>query len=256
MIELFHWEPVSHSAQVLICLNEIGIDFRSNYVDLLDFEQFTDNYLALNPFGQVPLLRDRSLSITESSLINEYLVESNPAAGLAPSGPLGWYQTQAWLKFVDYNLSSSVGTLGCRRYLVPHLRQFDHGKLTEKIESIPVAERRAGWQLAAADAYTDDMIRNCERKVRLVIERMEAVLADAEWLVSGRYSIADINTFTMVSALRDLTPDIVNAVDSPNTIGWLDRICQRPAVVRALTKNVKHEMGKIYAPGPEHSRWG
>ena len=46
MIELYHWEPVSHSARVLICLNEIGVEFESHYVDLLEFEQFSKEFLA------------------------------------------------------------------------------------------------------------------------------------------------------------------------------------------------------------------
>lgn len=256
MLELFHWEPVGHSARVLICLHEAGAEFKSRYVDLLAFEQFSDDFLAMNPMGQVPVLRADHVVMTESSLINEYLAESHPHAGLAASDPLGWYKTQTWSKYVDYNLGSSLATLGCRKHLVPMLKKQDKKKLRKKIEAIPVPERRPGWQLAADDAYTDDMLKNSERKLKLVIERMEKILADAEWLAGTRYSIADIDTFALLRSLKDLAPHIVNDNDAPATLDWLGRISERPAVREALTKYSKLEPGTAFAPGPEHSRWG
>jgi GSH-dependent disulfide-bond oxidoreductase len=253
MLELLHWKPVSHSAKVLICLHETGVEFESRFVDLLAFEQFADAFLDLNPLGQVPVLRVDGEVLSESSLINEYLAESYPDAGLAPTDPLGWYQCQAWSKFIDYNLSSAAATLGCQKYLAPLLARRERGALLASIEAIPVAERRAGWRDAARNAYGDDVIANSERKVRLVLERMESVLDDAKWLVAGRYSIADINTFAMLDTLRDIVPQLVNRDVAPKSMQWLQRIAARPAVAAALSG-----YGEVagFAPGPEHSRWG
>ncbi|MCI0516553.1 MAG: hypothetical protein L0Y45_01840 [Woeseiaceae bacterium] len=49
--ELYHWEPVGHSLQVLICLHEIGDSYRTHHVDALKFEQFSADFLKLNPLG-------------------------------------------------------------------------------------------------------------------------------------------------------------------------------------------------------------
>lgn len=256
MLELYHWEPVGHAARVLICLQEIGAKFESHYVDLLSFEQYAGDFLAMNPSGQVPVLRDGNEIMTESSLINEYLAESCPGAGLAPLDPLGWYRTQTWSKYIDYNLSSALATLGCREKLVGKLKERDRDELQGMIDAIPVPERKPAWQLAADDAYTDDMVANSERKLNLVIERMEGILADAEWLVGQQYSIADIDTFALMYSLRDLAPNIVNEESAPRTLAWLERIHARPAVKTALTKYGKLEPGAAFVPGPEHSRWG
>jgi glutathione S-transferase len=226
---------------VLICLHEIGVEFKSHYVDLVGFEQFSNDFLVLNPLGQVPVLRVDDVVMTESSLINEFLAESYPDAGLAPVDPLGWYETQTWSKYVDYNLGSSLGTLGCKKRLVPMLRKMDRGELEKRIKKI---------------AYSEDMISNSERKLELVIERMEKVLADTEWLVAGHYSIADIDTFVLMQSLRDLAPHIVNEDDAPATLAWLARISERPAVKEAFSKYGRLEPGTAFAPGPEHSRWG
>jgi len=256
MIELYHWEPVSHSARVLICLNEIGVEYQSHYVDLLEFEQFSDKFLAVNPFAQVPVLRNGDVTLTESALINEYLAESFPDAGLAAKDALGWYETIIWSKYTDYNLSSSLATLGCRKYLGPLLREKDQNELNEAIDAIPVAERQSGWRWAAGDADADDLIGNSERKVQLVIDRMEGILANADWLVGDSYSIADIDTFAMIHSLTDVAGNLINQDSAPNTMAWLARIADQPAVEAVLASGTKHEAGKVYAPGPEHSRWG
>ena len=256
MIELYHWEPVSHSARVLICLQEIGVDYKSHYVDLLEFEQFAKEFMAVNPFAQVPVLKVNDVILTESSLINEYLAETYPDAGLAATDSLGWYGTIIWSKYIDYNLSSSLATLGCLKYLAPMLNERDSGELKDAINAIPVAERQSGWQMAADNAYGDEQVGHAERKTELAINRMEGILADSDWLVGDSYSIADIDTFAMIVSLQDVASEIVNRDAAPNTFEWLDRIADRPAVKAALATNTKHETGKAFVPGPEHSRWG
>jgi len=252
MIELLHWRAVSHSAKVLICLHEIGVDYKSTFVDLLAFEQFSDEFLQLNSLGQVPVLRENGETLTESSLINEYLAESRPDAGLAPTDARGWYECQAWSKYIDYNLSSSLGTLGCSTLLTPLLAERDHKELLASIAAIPVAERRPGWE-AAATGIDEESIANSKRKAQLVIERMEAVLADTEWLIGDDYSIADINTFAMLHSLVSITPDLLSGDVAPNSLAWFERIASRSAVSEALAV---HADVDGFAPGPEHSRWG
>ena len=255
MLELYHWEPVSHSLRALICLEEAGADYESRYVDLLAFEQYGDDFLAKNRTGQVPVLVANGVTMSESALITEYVAEAFPAAALAPADPLGWYKVQTWTKYVDYNLGSSLATLGCSRYLAP-LLAGRKDELDARIEAIPLPERRAGWLLAANGQYPESLIGNSGRKVALVVERMETVLADAEWLAGERYSIADINTFAMIHGLRDVAEEFAGASAAPRTDAWYRRIAERPAVARALGKGVQFEPGTMYAPGPEHSRWG
>lgn len=257
MLELYHWEPVGHCARVLICVHEIGAEFLSRYVDALKFEHFSPDFLELNPLGQLPVLKSDGVVMSESALINEYLAESHPESNLAPTDAVDWYNVQVWSKFVDYHLASSLATLGCRKYLVPLLEGYDQAELHEQIASIPVVERKAGWERAAADGYDPELIANAERKVRLVIERMEGRLAAGDWLVGEAYSIADIDAFAMVSGLMAAAPHIVNEGVASHVIGWAARIAERPAVRAALASpSLKRRTDTVFIPGPEHSRWG
>lgn len=257
MLDLYHWEPVGHCARVLICLHEIGAEYRSHYVDALKFEQFSAEFLKLNPLGQLPVLKSDGVAMSESTLLNEYLAESHPESNLLPADPIDQYNVQVWSKFVDYNLASSLGTLGCRKYLVPVLKAFDQAELKRKMAAIPVPERKGGWERAAANDYDDELIANAERKVKLVVDRMEAALTESHWLVGKNYSIADINAFPMISGLRAAAPQIVNENDAPHVIGWTARIAQRPAVRAVLSsRDLKRRKDTVFIPGPEHSRWG
>lgn len=257
MLELFHWEPVAHCARTLICLHEVGAEYRSHYVDALKFEQFSADFLKLNPLGQLPVLMRDGVAMSESALLCEYLAESHPEANLAPADPVDWYNVQVWSKFVDYHLASSLGTLGCRKYLVPLLGALDQAELKRKIAAIPVAERKAGWERAATGDYDDELVADAERKVKLAVDRMEATLTEGDWLVGDNYSIADINAFAMISGLREVAPHIVNERDAPHVIGWTARIAKRPAVRAALSSpGLKRRSDMVFVPGPEHSRWG
>lgn len=257
VFELFHWEPVGHSARVLICLEETGADYRSRYVDALNFEHFSGDFLKLNPQGLLPVLVADGVALSESSLINEFLAESFPEADLKPADPTSAYNVQAWSKFIDYHLASSLATLGCRRYLVPALERCDRPALEARIDSIPVPERRAGWQRALRNDYDDALVENAARKVRLVLGRMEETLAAGEWLVGGRYSIADINAFAMVRGLMQAAPEIVNVDVAPHTAAWAKRIAARPAVRSVLdSADPGRRTETVFLPGPEHSRWG
>jgi GSH-dependent disulfide-bond oxidoreductase len=253
MLELYHWKPVSHSARVLICLHEIGVEFESRFVDLMSFEQFSTEFIALNPQGQVPVLVVDGEPLAESALINQYLAEAYPAAGLAPTDPLGWYECLSWSKYIDYNLGSSVATLGCQEKLVPLLAKRERAELLAAIDAIPVPERRPAWREAAENSYGDDSTANSERKVQLVLRRMEGVLAESDWLIGDRYSIADIDSFALLESLHRVAPRLVNEDSAPHTMAWLARVGARPAVAAALAL---HEDVEGFAPGPEHSRWG
>jgi glutathione S-transferase len=257
MLELYHWEPVAHCARVLICLHEVGAEYRSHYVDALKFEQFSADFLKLNPLGQLPVLKSGGGAMSESALLDEYLAESHPDSNLAPADPVDRYNVQVWSKFVDYHLASSLGTLGCRKYLVPVLKEYDQAELKKKIASIPVPERKAGWERATAGDYDDELVANAERKVELVVDRMEAALAASDWLVGEKYSIADINAFAMISGLSAAAPHIVNERDAPHVMDWSARISERPAVRAVLSAaGLRRRSDLVFIPGPEHSRWG
>ncbi len=85
MLELYHYEPNGNSMKPLLCLAEKGLDYESHYVDLHNFEQHSEEFVAMNPNGRVPVLIHEGAVINESTVINEYLEEVFPKVRLAPA---------------------------------------------------------------------------------------------------------------------------------------------------------------------------
>lgn len=253
MLELYHWEPNGSALKTLICLHEKSLAFTSRYVDLLAFEQCRPEFLALNPFGQVPVLVHDGKVLTESQFINEYLDEVFPQVPLRPASAEDLWRMRVWGKFAGEVLAPAASTLGCHAFLVPALRGRD---MAADIERVPLLERRLAWRMAADNAYGEDLLAESRRKVGVALQRLEQRLGDHDWLVGKSYSIADIELFAWCNGLEALTADLLNPARTPGTVGWLARTRARPAVGKAMAHSRGGSPASAYAPGPEHSRWG
>lgn len=255
MLELFHWEPNQTGLSTMICLYEKGLTFESCYVDLLAFEQYEAGFLALNPQGQVPVLRHDGKVLTDSFFINEYLEDCFPDVRLRPGTPEDNWRVRVWGKFCGEVLAPAVATLGCHAHLTPALAKREAADLQAAIERIPVVERQRGWQVAF-DGYGDDLIVDSRRKIGIAVERIEKALASAQWLVGAAMTLADIELFAQMSAMGDVLPEDINADKAPALLDWLSRISERQSVMRAMTLGKTKAPHQAFAPGPEHSRWG
>ena len=262
MLELYHWEPNTFSLKPLIALNEKGLEFTSRYVDFLAFEQYglaglTDVMeVQHNPEGEGPILVDRGTAMTESFFISLYLDEAFPEVPLRPADAEGRWHILVWARFCNEVLTPAVSTLGAHKYLAPALKSRDRKAAEAALAKMPTEEQRDAWTAALNDSYSDELIEDSRRKLTLSVKKVEDALADAEWLVGGAYSLADIDLFALLHPAEGLAPDILNATAAPRTMAWLTRIRARPAVKAALATSKTGKPEQCFTPGPEHSRWG
>jgi glutathione S-transferase len=81
-----YWHPFSvFPRRIRIALREKGIAYEEVVVDLPGGALRGAEFRRLNPFGQVPVLEDGDLVISESIAILEYLEERHPAPPLLPA---------------------------------------------------------------------------------------------------------------------------------------------------------------------------
>ena len=80
---LFHF-PASCSRVTMNALEEIGLEFATQMVNLPSNEQKTPAYLAINPKGKIPTLRIDGRLLTENAVILGLLDRLYPAADLLP----------------------------------------------------------------------------------------------------------------------------------------------------------------------------
>lgn len=84
MIMLYH-APGTRSFRVLWMLEELGVPYELQMLDLEQQEQKSAPFLELNPMGKVPTLVDGTTKLTESAAICAWLADRFPEKGLAPA---------------------------------------------------------------------------------------------------------------------------------------------------------------------------
>lgn len=160
------------------------------------------DHFAAQPFGQVPWLTDGDLTIFESGAILLHLGEKSPA--LMPTDRRGRIEVMEWV--------------------IAALNSVD-------LPSQPWALFRfMGFPGEAPEAeFVDSFL-----KARL--DRMEAVLAEREWLAGSGFSVADL-----------LMADVLRPVDRfdglakfPACRAYVARATARPAFVKAYADQMAH----------------
>lgn len=234
MLELYHYEPSANSMKPLLCLAEKGLEYESHYVDLHNFEQHSAKFVAINPNGQVPVLIHDGAVINESTVINEYLEEVFPEVRLAPKDPVDRAYMRIWSKFVDEYFCPALSRIGWSVLIPKIAARLKKGELDEALKKIPLEEQRQKWLTAATESFTEEQLAEARRQVTVSMERMEEILKKKDWLAGAEYSLADVNSYSMVAGVPRLVPEAMSQEKTPKCIVWLDKMNARPAVQAAL----------------------
>lgn len=180
-----------------IILREAGLDFSIVRVDLATKKtESGDDFLAVNPKGQIPTLELNDGSIlTEGVAIVQYLADQKPDRQLLPEvGTLARYHALEWLNYIATELHKGFSPLF-------------NPKTPEEFKAVT---REA---LAKKFAYVNDSLKG------------------HQYLLGARFSVADAYLFTVMGWAKALKFDL-SALTDLNA--YLDRVAARPAVDAAL----------------------
>ena len=111
-----YYFPSPNPQKIRFALNELGVECETVPVDLLKREQRTAEFLALNPYGRVPVLVDGGLSLWESHAILAYLGEKT--GKLWPTTPAGRADALRWLFFLTSAISPPTTEVAFNRIAV------------------------------------------------------------------------------------------------------------------------------------------
>lgn len=110
-IRLYRHPLSGHAHRVELLLGMLGLPFAAVDVDLLTGAHRKPEFLALNPFGQVPVLQDGDLSLFDSNAILVYLAKRYDAAGRwLPEDPAAAARVQQWLSVAAGQLVNGPNT--------------------------------------------------------------------------------------------------------------------------------------------------
>ena len=205
-VTAFKWVPPFaqgsvRDLRVRWALEEAGLGYDDHLIAHED--RLSAEYLALQPFGQVPAYRDGKVEMFESGAIVLWIAQNSDA--LMPADDAGRAMVMTWL----FAASNSVE---------------------------PVVAELAGIDLFNADkAWAKQRRPEVEAFLRKRLGDLQTALGDRHWFANDRFSAADI---LMTHVLRDLRhTDIVT--DFPALADYVARAEARPAFKRALEDQMK-----------------
>lgn len=189
MIKLYGHEMSGNSYKARLLLELLNIEYEWIKVDLMQGEHKLPNYLALNPFGQVPLLVDGNIKLADAQAILVYLARQHGSDQWLPTEALPLAQVVRWL-------STAAG----------EVRQG--------------AENARLYYVFGA---TNINIERAHQKAEYILTQLNQHLSTRTWLEFERPTIADVAVFPYVALARDGKIDL----DAyPNVLVWCDRVKQ------------------------------
>ena len=199
--------PTPNGVKVSVALEEMGLPYEAHLVDISKDDQFTPEFLSLNPNNKIPAMIDpngpggKALPLFESGAILIYLAEKT--GRFLPQE--NRYQVLQWLMFQMGGLGPMLGQLG-----------YFHVFAGKEIEDQRPKER-----------YRAESAR--------LLKVLDNALAGQDW-IAGDYSIADMAIAPWLNNLinRYRAGDQVGWADLSNLPAYVDRFLARPAVQRGL----------------------
>jgi glutathione S-transferase len=145
--------------RVVWLLEEMGLPYQLRPVDLLAGVDKDTEFLAVNPAGFIPALRDGDVTMVESIAIMEYVMARYGPTPLAPHPDDPAFPAyQQFLHLGEAGLATSVNLVVVSRYLAPEAERNNWGarKALQVFESRLelVTRRLAGSPYLAGDRFT------------------------------------------------------------------------------------------------------
>ena len=197
MIDLYTF-TTPNGRKPSIMLEEVELPYKVHKIDITKNEQFTPEYIAINPNSKIPAIIDQEtgIKVFESGAILMYLAEKT--GKLLPNDQVGKYQVIEWLMFQMASVGPMFGQLN-------HFKKFAP-------EKIPYA------------------IERYEKETLRLYGVLDKQLSEKEY-ICGEYSIADIATYPWVAIyeFQGLTFD-----NHSHLKRWVETIQRRPAVQRGM----------------------
>ncbi|WP_417482435.1 glutathione S-transferase family protein [Maricaulis sp.] len=193
-----------------VALEELGLPYTVHAIDLMQGEQKTPEFLAMNPNGRIPVILDRDaddFTVFESGAIMIYLAEKT--GRLLPADPKGRSRVIQWLMFQMGGLGPMMGQANVFYRYMP--------------EKIDIAIKRYQGETARLLGVLDGQLEKHE-------------------YLAGEYSIADIANWCWA---RTAAWSGVELAPFTHVQRWIDQIAQRPAAAAGI--RVPYDLAEMLA---------
>ena len=225
MYDVHYW-PTPNGKKVTILLEELGAEYRIVPCNIGRGDQFTSEFLKMNPNHRMPVLVDHApqdsgkpLVVFESGAIMLYIAEKE--GKFYPQATRPKYQVTQWLIWQMANQGPKLGECG-------HFRRLGD---------------KQGDQSYAVRRFTDEVNR--------LYGVLNNRLHESRYLAGDDYTIADMISYPWTVNWQGQGQDIA---EFPYVRRWQDELAARPGVQRgmAVGADLSEDVSKL--PPEEQER--
>jgi len=193
MIKLYQFQLSGNSHKVRLMLSLLSLPFETYDVSGASREQKSPEFLALNPFGQVPVLVHDDVVIRDSQAILVYLGKTFGKGLWWPESASEMAQVVAWLSTAANEVAHG-----------PNLLRLHH---------------RFGREInvSAAEAVTAQLMQTLEQQ-----------LSKSDWLVGSSATVADIAIYPYIALAPEAQIDLLQY---PAISAWIARMQALPGYI-------------------------
>lgn len=193
MIKLYQFQLSGNSHKVRLMLSLLSLPFETHDVSGASREQKSPEFLALNPFGQVPVLIHDDVVIRDSQAILVYLGKTFGNGIWWPESASEIAQVVAWLSTAANEVAHG-----------PNLLRLHH---------------RFGREInvSAAEAVTAQLMQTLEQQ-----------LLKGDWLVGSSATVADIAIYPYIALAPEAQMDLLQY---PAISAWIARMQALPGYI-------------------------
>lgn len=192
-IKLYRHPLSGHAHRVELLLSLLKLPTELVFVDLANGEHKKPEFLAINAFGQVPVIDDNGTRLADSNAILVYLAQKYGSGSWKAQDPLTAARIQRWL-------SVAAG-------------QVAYGPAAARLITVFGASFNAEEVINRAHA---------------LLKVMDAELADSPFLAGTEPTIADVANYAYIAHAPEGN---VSLEAYPNVRAWLQRIEALPGFV-------------------------
>ena len=172
-MKLYHHPLSGHAHRPRLFLALLGVPHEAIEVDLKAGAHKRPDFLALNPFGQVPVLDDDGTIVADSNAILVYIAKKLGRTDWLPEEAEAAAAVQRWL-------SVAAGELA-------------YGPAAARLVTV-----------FGADFRPEEVIGRAQTLLR----RLEAHLTGRDWLVGGQPTIADVALYSYLARAPEGNVDL------------------------------------------------
>lgn len=192
-IRLYTFPLSGHAHRVQLFLSLLNLPVELIQVDLTKGAQKTPEFLTLNPLGQVPVLQDGEVTLSDSNAILVYLASKYGTPGWLPQDPLGAAKLQ--------------------RFLTISASELLRGPASARLIHVFKAALDINQALAIS---------------KRILPVLEGDLAGQAYFMGDTISLADISLYTYIAHAPE---GGVSLEPYPNIRAWVQRIQALPGFV-------------------------